>query len=250
MNPKLKTEQEINAMREGGKMLKAVLLLLEKSVEPGMTTKDLSDIAKKEIKAYKVKPAFLGYHGFPDVICISINDEVVHGIPSPRRLINEGDIVSFDFGILHKNMITDGAITVTVGKVDKQTKQLVEKTKESLNAGLNQIKDGIYVGSLGAKISSVLENAGLGVVKQFVGHGVGHSLHEPPEIPNYGIVNTGPILRAGMTIAVEPMATMGGDDVYIEKDGWTVKTCDGSLSAHFEDTILVTKSGVEVITAL
>lgn len=249
MNPTIKTEQEIQAMREGGRMLKAVLLLLEREINIGMSTKDLSDIAKRELKRYGVKPAFLGYYGFPDVICISLNDEVVHGIPSQTRIIKNGDIVSFDFGILHKGMITDGAITVTVGNVDKEISKLVEKTKESLNTGLRIIKDGVSVGSLGEKIYEVLDSAGLGVVKQFVGHGVGHSLHEAPEVPNYGKKNTGPILSAGMTIAVEPMSTLGDDKVYIDNDGWTVKTSDGSMSAHFEDTILITKSGIEVLTA-
>lgn len=248
MTPTIKTEQEIQAMREGGKMLKAVLLLLERKIEPGMSTKDLSDIAKHELKNYGVKPAFLGYYGFPDVICISLNDEVVHGIPNRKRIIKNGDIVSFDFGILHKGMITDGAITVTVGNVDEEVRKLVEKTKESLNTGLKILKDGVSVGSLGAKIYGVLDSAGLGVVKQFVGHGVGYNLHEAPEIPNYGTKNTGPILSAGMTIAVEPMSTLGVDKVYIDKDGWTVKTSDGSMSAHFEDTILITKSGIEVLT--
>lgn len=249
MTPIIKTDKEIQAMREGGKMLKSVLLLLEKTVEPGMSTKFLADIAKQELKNYGVKPAFLGYYGFPDVICISLNDEVVHGIPSEKRIIQSGDIVSFDFGILHKDMITDGAISVVVGKLDPEVKKLVEKTRESLRAGLNILKDGVQVGSLGARISDVLEEAGLGVVKQFVGHGVGHSLHEAPEIPNYGHKNTGPVLCAGMTIAVEPMATLGGEDVFIDKDGWTVKTKDGSLSAHFEDTILITKTGVEILTS-
>lgn len=249
MNPTIKTEQEIQAMREGGRMLKAVLLLLEREINIGMSTKDLSDIAKRELKRYGVKPAFLGYYGFPDVICISLNDEVVHGIPSQTRIIKNGDIVSFDFGILHKGMITDGAITVTVGNVDKEISKLVEKTKESLNTGLRIIKDGVSVGSLGEKIYEVLDSAGLGVVKQFVGHGVGHSLHEAPEVPNYGKKNTGPILSAGMTIAVEPMSTLGDDKVHIDNDGWTVKTSDGSMSAHFEDTILITKSGIEVLTA-
>jgi len=248
MHQLIKTEKEINSMREGGHVLKRTLLILKEQTKPGMSTKDLADIAKTELKKAEMKPAFFGYHGFPDVLCTSINDEVVHGIPSKKRIITNGDIVSLDFGVIHEGMITDGAITFCVGNVSDEVKRLVNKTEESLKVGINKLKHGIDTGTLGASIQKVLEDAGLGIVRTFVGHGVGHQLHDYPEVPNYGRPGEGVELLAGMTIAVEPMATIEGEEVMIDADGWTVRTKDKSLSAHFEDTILITKNGAEVLT--
>ncbi len=248
MRQPIKTEKEINSMREGGHVLKRTLLLLKEETKPGMSTKDLADLAKKELQKAGMKPAFLGYHGFPDVLCTSINDEVVHGIPNKKRIISNGDIVSLDFGVVHDNLITDGAITFYVGSVSTEIKKLVSKTEESLHVGIKNIKHGIDTGTLGASIQKVLEDAGLGIVRTFVGHGVGHQLHDYPEVPNYGRPGEGVQLEAGMTIAVEPMATLGAEEVTIDADGWTVRTADMSLSAHFEDTILITKNGAEIIT--
>jgi len=249
MMTKVKTVEEIEAMREGGKMLATVLKLMRDRTEAGISPKDLSAIAAKELKALGGEPAFLGYQGFPDVICISLNEEVVHGIPNGVELV-EGDLISFDFGVAYKGMITDSAITVTVGQVSDEAKKLIVVTKESMQAGINVVKNGIKTGNIGAAVEKKLSENGLGIVRDLVGHGVGHELHEDPNIPNYGRNDTGMVLRAGMTIAIEPMATLGSDSVTVTDDGWTVATSDRSLSAHFEHTVLVTENSFEILTKL
>lgn len=249
MMTKVKTAEEIDAMREGGKMLATVLKLMNDRTEAGISSKDLAAIAAKELKVLGGEPAFLGYQGFPDVICISLNEEVVHGIPNDVEL-TEGDLISFDFGVLYRGMITDSAITVTVGQVSDEAKKLVNTTKESMQAGINVVRDGIKTGDIGAAVGKKLSENGLGIVRDLVGHGVGHELHEDPNIPNYGRSGTGEVLRAGMTIAIEPMATLGDDAVTVTDDGWTVTTSDRSLSAHFEHTILVTENNFEVLTKI
>jgi methionyl aminopeptidase len=246
-----KTKEEIEAMREGGRMLATILEATIKQVKPGMSTKDLADFAAKELNRLGTKPAFLGYHGFPDVLCTSVNEEVVHGIPSEHKIIEEGDIVSLDFGVLHKGLITDAARSTIAGKpASGRDKELVEATKRSLDAAIDTVVDGVKLGTIGAAAQNVLEKAKFGIVRDFVGHGVGHQLHEEPNIPNYGVANQGPMLHAGMTVAIEPMATIGDYEVQIQQDGWTVVTVDGSRSAHFEDTILVTEDGAEILTRL
>lgn len=247
MFTRVKTEKEIEAMKVSGKMLATVLKLMQKNTKPGATPKQLSNMAAKELNALGGKPAFLNYHGFPDVICISVNDEVVHGIPNTRELI-EGDIVSYDFGVNYHGMITDAAITVPVGKIEPEIERLLNVTRESLNAGINQLRDKCRVGDISAAVQKVLDANGLGIVRDLVGHGVGHELHEEPNIPNYGTKGTGPTLLKGMTIAIEPMATLGGDDVVLDRDGWTVLTADNSISAHFEHTVLITETGHQIIT--
>lgn len=248
---KIKSEAEIAAMRQSGAILAHVLQTLKQELRVGMTTKDLSNTAQRELKAMGGKPAFLGYYGFPDILCVSVNDEVVHGIPSANRYIEEGDIVSMDFGVTIDNMITDAAISVIAGKPknDKVAK-LVEATEASLMRGIKKVKNGAKVGDIAAAVQSVLDDGSYGIVRDLVGHGVGHELHEEPNIPNYGKKGTGPALTTGMTIAIEPMATLGSHSVFIDGDGWTVKTRDGSLAAHFEHTVLVTPTGVEVLTQL
>lgn len=247
----VKTAQEIAAMRTSGKMLATVLQTLKPLTVPGVTTKELADMAARELRALGGEPAFLGYNGFPDVICISINDEVVHGIPSAQRVVQDGDIVSLDFGVVINKMITDGAISVVAGTTkNKQLLKLISTTEESLNSGIKVVKDTIKVGSISAAIESVLKAQHYGIVRDLVGHGVGHELHEEPNIPNYGKPGKGPMLHTGMTIAIEPMATLGTDRVFLDRDGWTIKTWDGSLAAHFEHSILVTESGAEVLTKL
>lgn len=244
-----KTGSEIEAMRISGQMLASVLAYLAKKLEAGMSTKHLADLAARELKRLGGKPAFLGYQGFPDIICISLNDEVVHGIPRTNRIVVEGDIVSLDFGVTYNGMITDGAISVIVGQpVSQDDVKLVEQTKLSLMAGINVVKSGIRTGDIGAAVQAVLDKGGYGIVRDLVGHGVGHELHEDPNIPNYGYKNTGERLISGMTIAIEPMATLGSDDVAINPDGWTVRTLDGSRSAHFEHTVLITERGAEILT--
>lgn len=248
MYTRVKTEAEIEAMRTGGQMLAEVLDLLRAKVQPGISTGDLDEIAARELKALGGEAAFLGYQGYPKSICISVNDEVVHGIPSKDSVLKDGDIVSLDFGVKYKGMITDSAITVACGQVSPRAEELLKYTEESLKEGLAVIKDGCHVGDISYAIQKVLDKKGYGIVRDLVGHGVGHDVHEDPNIPNYGKSNTGPELKAGMTIAVEPMATLGGDGIKVDADRWTVRTRDGSLAAHFEHTVLVTKSGFEILT--
>lgn len=249
MLTKVKTADEVQAMRSSGQMLVTVLDVVCKATQPGITTKSLADIAAKELKCLGGEPAFLGYYGFPDVICISVNDEVVHGIPG-KYLIKDGDIVSIDFGVTYKGMITDAARSVVAGNANKAKLQLLDNTKASLDAGIAKLHGGVRVGDISAAIQEVLDESGLGIVRDLVGHGVGHNLHEEPNIPNYGRANTGLILQSGMTIAIEPMATMGSHRVFTAADGWTVLTRDSSLAAHFEDTVLITDSGSEILTRI
>lgn len=248
---RVKTPQEIVAMRTSGKLLATVLATLVQALNPGMTTKDLSEIAMRELRSTGGKPTFLGYFGFPDVLCVSLNDEVVHGIPSPKRIINEGDIVSLDFGVTYDGMITDAARTVIAGKPrHKQDMQLVEHTATSLTAGIFVVHDGVKVGDIGSAVQQILDHHHYGIVRDLVGHGVGHALHEDPNIPNYGKSGHGAQLVEGMTIAIEPMATLGDHQVKIDDDGWTVRTRDGSRAAHFENTILITSGGAEILTKI
>lgn len=248
MFTRIKTPPEIAAMRESGQMLASVLKKIQQTVVPGMTGKEIADMAKQELEALGGKPAFLGYNGFPDVICISTNDEVVHGIPNDRPF-KEGDVVSFDFGVTYKGMITDSAFSMCLGEPTKQQERLLRGTERSMYAGIDQLKGGVRVGNIASAIEKVLRQDNLGIVRELVGHGVGHHLHEDPNIPNYGTAGVGPVLQAGMTIAIEPMATLGDHRVTLDKDGWTIRTQDGSLSAHFEHTILITEDGFEIITA-
>ena len=251
MQTKVKTASEIKALRESGRMLAIVLDKLKPKVVPGVTTKQLADFAAVELKKLGGEPAFLGYQGFPDVLCVSVNDEVVHGIPNQHRVIEDGDIVGLDFGVAHKGMITDAAISVIAGKPKtKGDIDLVKRTQEALNIGIKAVRDKVRTGDIGAAVQHYLEQYPYGIVRDMVGHGVGHEVHEDPNIPNYGQKGTGPWLEKGMTIAIEPMVTLGTHQVYIDKDGWTVKTTDGKRSAHFEHTVLITDKGVEILTRL
>lgn len=247
----IKTDPELDSMRESGKMLATVLNLLSKQVQENMTPKYLAGLAAQELKKLGGEPAFLGYHGFPDVICISVNDQVQHSIPDNKKISN-GDVINFDFGVRYRGMITDAGTTVIVGgkALSDSDENLVKGTLEARDAAINMIRAGIKVGDISSTVQTVLEKYKLGIVKELVGHGVGHELHEDPEIPNYGKAGVGPVLTAGMTIAVEPITTAGSPDIYIEKDGWTIKTWDGSNSAQFEHTILVLENGSEVLTTL
>lgn len=250
MQNKVKTPAEVKAMRESGRILAAVLDVLRHFIRPGMTTMDLEMKAREELQHLGGEPAFLGYQGYPAVLCVSVNDEVVHGIPG-SRIIEEGDIVGMDFGVVIDGMVTDGAISVIVGKPNSaQDKKLLETTERAMLAAIGQVKNGAHIGDLAAAAQDVLDKAGLGIVRDLVGHGVGHELHEKPDIPNYGSRGSGPALKTGMTIAIEPMATLGGYSVFIAPDRWTVKTRDGSRSAHFEHTVLVTDNGAEILTLL
>ncbi len=255
MNTKVKTAAELRSMRESGRMLATVLQTVSKQATAGMSTKDLALVAASELQALGGKPAFLGYQGFPDVICISVNEEVVHGIPSASKIIKSGDILSLDFGVNYQGMITDSALSLIVDKPrERRHTDLVRATEASLHAGIAALHDRVRTGDIGAAVQAVLESAKLGgkygIVRDLVGHGVGHELHEDPNIPNYGRPNTGPWLSAGMTIAIEPMVTLGTERVYVAPDGWTILTADGSWAAHFEHTVLITPDGAEIITEI
>lgn len=251
MMTQIKTSAEVEAMRESGRMLASVLQYLKKEIAAGMSTKDLAILAARELESLGGQPAFLGYQGFPDVICISINEEVVHGIPAPSRIIKSGDIIGLDFGVTYKGMITDGAISVIVDKPkDKRHQQLVQATETSMYEGIAAVHDRVRTGDIGAAVQEVLDRGKFGIIRDLVGHGVGHELHEDPNIPNYGRRNTGPWLSKGMTIAIEPMATLGGERVYVAPDQWTIITADKSLSAHFEHTVLITDDGAEILTEI
>jgi methionyl aminopeptidase len=217
MMTQVKTPKEIEAMRVSGRMLATVLQHLRGKVAAGMSTKDLSILAARELERLGGKPAFLGYQGFPDIICISVNDEIVHGIPSPTRILQDGDIVGLDFGVSYDGMVTDGAISVIVGgkAKDKRHADLVQYTESSMYEGIAAVRDQVRTGDIGAAVQAVLDKGKFGIIRDMVGHGVGHELHEDPNIPNYGKAHTGPWLQAGMTIAIEPMATLGGEKVYV-----------------------------------
>ena len=249
MQTKVKTKQEIAAMRESGRMLATVLQTIKPKVLPGVSTKQIADYAAAELKALGGEPSFLGYQGFADVICISVNDEVVHGIPSTSKIIAEGDIVGLDFGVTYNGMITDSAISLIVGKAKTMGHQrLLADTEAAMMAGITAVHDRVRTGDIGSAVENYLKKRPYGIVRDLVGDGVGHEVHEDPNIPNYGRANTGPWLDKGMTIAIEPMVTMGTERVYIAPDGWTVKTADKSWAAHFEHTVLITEDGAEILT--
>lgn len=248
MFTKVKTPQEIERMRVSGKMLADVLSFVRSQITPGMTTKDIDILASAQLKRLGGKPAFLGYLGFPASICVSINEEIVHGIPS-KRIVQDGDLVSLDFGVNYEGMITDSAVTLVVGNNENpDVSRLLEGTSKALDAAVDVIKHGVRVGDIAAAVQKILLQHQLGIVRELVGHGVGHRVHEEPNIPNYGTAGTGPVLKSGMTIAVEPMAMLGDELVALYDDGWTVATADQSLSAHFEHTILITDITAEVLT--
>ena len=242
----LKSEREIELMRHAGHINYLTHLEVAKNIKPGISTKALNDIAHKFILANDCEPSFLGFEGYPASICISVNDEVVHGIPSKRKL-KEGDVVSVDIGVSYKGYHSDSANTYIVGNASKEVKDLVENTRKSLYEGLSVIADGVKISAIGKKIEDFAIKNDLGVVRELVGHGVGTSVHEDPDVPNYYTTDN-TRLRAGMVIAVEPMLNLGGEDIYLEDDDWTIKTEDGLPSAHFEHTVLVTKDGYVILT--
>jgi methionyl aminopeptidase len=225
-----------------------ILVLLSGVIKPGMTTGEIDRIAREELKKRNAKPAFLNYHGFPGVICLSINAEVVHGIPSDKRKLSEGDIIGVDFGCVIDRFYGDSAVTIGVGKISTEAAKLIRITRESLMKGIEAVKAGARIGDIGAAVQAHAEAEGYGVVREFVGHGIGRALHEEPPIPNYGKAGTGPRLKAGMTIAIEPMINLGSAEVETLGDGWTAVTKDRKLSAHFEHTIAVTETGFDILT--
>ncbi len=243
-----KTDSELVAMRKSGYILANVLEKIRREVRAGMTPKQVSALAEIETGRLGGKPAFMGFEGYPDIICISNNNEVQHSIPNDTPFKN-GDVVNFDYGVVYDGMITDAGITVCVGgKPDGDAARLLKGTEEALYAAIDTVKEGVRVGDISATIEKVLKSYNLGIVRELVGHGVGHELHEAPEIPNYGHAGTGPTLKAGMTIAIEPITTLGDHKIFGAHDGWTLLTVDGSRSAQFEHTLLVTQDGCEILT--
>lgn len=243
----IKSKREIELLKIAGNIVYQTHQYLKPYIKEGITTKELDRLAEDFIRSKNATPSFKGYEGFPSTLCTSINSEIVHGFPSDRKLKN-GDIISIDIGACYKGYHGDSGWTYTVGEVDEATKKLLEDTEKSLFKGLEQVKPGNRVGDIGYAIEQYAHKHNLGVVKELCGHGVGTSVHEDPEVPNYGIPNTGPKLKEGMVIAVEPMLTLGRPNIYIHDNNWTVDTQDGSLSAHFEHTVVVTKDGYQILT--
>jgi len=243
----IKSEREIATMRQAGRIVASVLELLRSQLKPGMRTKELDDIAARELAKLGAKASFKGYRGFPASLCVSINDEIVHGIPG-KRVIKEGDVVSLDLGATFDGFQGDSAITVGVGKTSSRAKQLMETTESALRAGISAAHDGARLGDISATIQEYVESRGYSVVREYTGHGIGRELHEEPQIPNFGWAGTGPELKKGMTMALEPMVNIGDWRTRVGSDNWVVFTADGSLSAHFEHTIAITDGEPEVLT--
>jgi len=243
----LKTKHEIELMATAGRLLNSVITDMKAACVPGITTGDLDRLADRLIRKGGAQPGFLGYQDFPKSTCISVNDEVVHGIPG-KRVIRQGDIVSLDLGLVLDGFWADMGCTVPVGRVSPEAERLIRVTEESFWVGIEKAVPGGRLQDISAAIQGHVEAAGYSVVRQFVGHGIGRNMHEDPQVPNFGVAGTGPELTAGMTLAIEPMVNAGGSDVYIKPDGWTVMTADGALSAYFEHTIAITAEGPRVLT--
>jgi methionyl aminopeptidase len=243
----LKNAEQIESMKKAGRLVALAHQAIREAVKPGVTSRDLDEIAEKVIRDGGGKPAFKGYHGFPATICASVNEEVVHGIPN-RRKLEDGDIISVDIGAIVDGYYGDSAWTYAVGTVKPEVQKLLEVTEASLYAGIAAAKPGARVGDIGAAVEDVVKKAGFGIVRDFVGHGIGTTLHDSPQIPNYRTQDPGPLLRENEALAIEPMVNIGTEGVKIKKNGWTVVTNDSSWSAHFEHTIVITATGDPVIT--
>jgi methionyl aminopeptidase len=244
----IKSPAEIEKMRISGKALRQVHDAIAPFVKPGATTMDLENVAVRKIAELGAIAAFKGYHGYPSALCTSINEEVVHGIPSEKRVLKEGDILSIDCGVIIDGFYSDAAVTYPVGKVSSETQKLLDVTLASLEAAIQQCQVGGRLFDISAAVQEMCEAAGFGVVRDFVGHGIGKSMHEDPQLPNFGDAGKGPRLKAGMVLAIEPMINAGGPEVRVLKDGWTAVTVDGGYSAHFEHTVAITKDGPKVLT--
>jgi methionyl aminopeptidase len=246
----LKSERELEQMRIAGRAVGQILEEICKMAAPGITTGELDHYAESRCKDLGVKPAFKGYSGFPASVCISVNEEVVHGIPSPKRVLKKGDIVGLDFGVSYNGWYGDSARTVAVGSVSEDAQKLIDVTRESLMRGIEQCIEGNRVFDIGHAVQNYVEGFGYSVVREFVGHGIGRALHEEPQVPNYGPKGKGLLLKTGMVLAIEPMINAGGHEVKVLKDGWTAVTLDRSLSAHFEHTVAITPKGPEILTLI
>lgn len=244
----IKSSKQIEKMRESCKLTKELFLILEDKIKPGISTKELDTVAYNFYKKHGATPNFLNYNGYPATICASVNDEVVHGIPSLKKILREGDIVSIDMGCILDGWHSDAARTFAVGKISEEAQELIDNTKQSFFEGIKVIKHGVKLGDVSHTIQTFLEERGYGVVRDLVGHGIGQALHESPEVPNFGKAGHGVRLAAGMTLAIEPMVNSGTYRVNVLDDDWTVVTADGNLSAHYENTVLITREGCEILT--
>ncbi len=245
----IKSRSEIDKMRRAGRMVAEVLQLLREQVRPGVTTLELDQLAEKQCSKWKARPAFKGYGGFPFTICASLNDQVVHGFANKDPL-QDGDIISIDFGLIIDGFYGDSAVTIPVGEIDQKTRQLLQVTQESLVCGITAAVPDGHLSDISNAVQTRVEKDGFSVVREFVGHGIGRQLHEDPQVPNYGSPGRGPKLKEGMTVAIEPMVNVGLPGVKVLEDGWTAVTVDGLLSAHFEHTIAITANGPEILTRL
>ncbi len=244
----IKSDREIGIMQQAGKIVALVLGVLIRQLRPGMKTKELDMIAARELGRLGAKPSFKGYRGFPSNLCVSVNDEIVHGIPG-ERVLREGDVVSLDLGAIFMGFQGDAAVTVGVGEISPQARDLIQTTQAALNAGIAAACSGTRFGDISAAIQNCAESRGFSVVCEYTGHGIGQEMHEEPQIPNFGVPGSGPVLRKGMTLALEPMVNIGDWRTCLGDDHWTVLTADGSLSAHFEHTIAITDGRAKVLTA-
>ena len=244
----IKNSEQLALMKQAGQITGEALLFIRDKVRAGVSTYELDRLIRQFIEKHGAKPSFLNYSGFPASACISINDEVIHGIPSKKRILQDGDIVKIDVGACYKGYHGDSARTIPVGNVSEEAKRLIEVTRKSFFDGVAAVKTGNRIGDVGSAIQGCVEGAGFSVVKRYIGHGVGRELHEAPDVPNFGTAGRGVRLCAGMTLAIEPMVNIGTEEVYELLDGWTVKTKDGSLSAHYENTIALTSEGVIITT--
>lgn len=244
----LKNSAQISAMIEAGRITGEALLKAREHVREGVSTKELDTVIREYIEKCGAKPSFLGYSGFPASACISVNDEVIHGIPSKNRILKDGDIVKIDVGAFYKGFHGDSARTIAVGNVSEEAARLIDVTRKSFFEGVAAVKTGNRIGDVGSAIQRCVECGGFSVVKRYIGHGIGHQLHESPDVPNFGTAGRGVRICTGMTLAIEPMVNIGSEEVYEMPDGWTVKTKDGSLSAHYENTVALTADGVIITT--
>jgi len=243
----IKTDEEIKLMRQAGRIVAEILEILSEQIKPGLTTKELDIIAERKLKKRGATSSFKGYQGFPATVCVAINDEIVHGIPG-KRVLRRGDIISMDFGAIFQGLQGDAATTVTVGEASPEAKELLKTTAGALDAGINAAKSGARLGDVSAAIQRFAESRGFSVVREYTGHGIGRDMHEEPQIPNFGLPNSGPVLKKGMVLAIEPMVNRGDWRTRLSDDNWTVLTADGSLSAHFEHTVAITDGEPEVLT--
>lgn len=248
MSISIKSEREIDLMREAGKILAQVHDELEQFVKPGISTKDIDKKGEEIIRSFGCIPSFLNYNGYPASICVSINEEVVHGIPTDKRILQEGDIVSLDAGVIYNGYHSDAARTHAVGEISSEARKLIDVTKDSFFEGIKYAKEGNHLYDISKAIQNYAESFGYGVVRKLVGHGIGKNLHEEPQVPNFKMPGRGTKLVAGMTLAIEPMINIGTHDVKFLSDGWTAVTTDGSLSAHYENTIVITKGEPEILS--